>query len=88
MEGEVVVVRTMAKDSSTVVVSGGSVSVRTVFALPLYLKNVRDYEMAMVNLETYYSFANFRADNSLLKWSGDGGQTWTVLHIPTCCYGL
>ena len=42
----------------------------------------------MVNLETYYSFANIRADNSSLKWSGDGGKTWTVLHIPTGCYEL
>ena len=48
---EVVVVRTMAKDSSTIVVSGGSASVQTV---------LRDYELTMVNLKTYYSFANFR----------------------------
>ena len=42
----------------------------------------------MVNLETYYSFANIRADNSSLKWRGDGSKTWTVLHIPTGCYEL
>ena len=40
----------------------------------------------MVNLETYYSFANIRADNNSLKWSGDGGTTCTLLHIPTDCY--
>ena len=80
--GEVVVVRAMAKDSSTIVVSGGSASVETVFTPPLYLKNGRDYQLAMVNLETYYSFANIRADNNSLKWSGDGGKTWTALHIP------
>ena len=82
------VVRTLVKDSSTIVVSGGSASVQTVFTHPLYLKNGRDYELAMVNLETYYSFANIRADNNSLKWSGDGGKTWTLLHIPTCCYEL
>ena len=87
-DGEVVMVRTMAKDSSTIVVLGGSVSVQTVFTPPLYLKIGRDYELAMVNLETYYSFANIRADNSSLKWSGDGGTTWTLLHIPTGCYEL
>ena len=38
-----------------------------------------DYELAMVNLETYYSFANIRAD---------GGKTWTALHIPPGCYEL
>ena len=54
----------MAKDSSTIIVSGGSASVQTVFTPPLYLKNGRDYELAMENLETYYSFANLRADNN------------------------
>ena len=88
MEIEVVVARIVAKDSSTIVVSGGSASVQTFFTPPLYLKNGRDYELAMVNLKTYYSFANIRADNSSLKWNGDGGKTWTALHIPTVCYEL
>ena len=78
----------MAKDSSTIVVSGGSASVQTVFTPTLYLKNGRDYELAMVNLETYCSFANIRTDNNSLKWSGDCGTTWTLLHIPTGCYEL
>ena len=86
--GEVVVVRTMAKYSSTIVVSGASASVHTVFTPPLDLKNGRDYELAMVNLEIYYSFANIRTDNNSLKWSGDGGKTWTLLHIPAGCYEL
>ena len=38
--------------------------------------------------ETYYTFANIRVDNNSLKWSGDGGMTRTVLHIPTGCYEL
>ena len=82
------VVRTMAKDSSTIVVSGCSASIQTVFTPPLYLKNGRDYEPAMANLETYYSFANIQTDNNSLKWSGDGSKTWTLLHIPTGCYEL
>ena len=65
--GEVVVARTLAKDSSTIVVSENSASVQTIFTPPLYLKNGRDYELAMVNLETYYSFANIRTDNNSLK---------------------
>ena len=81
-EGEVVLVRAKAKDSYTIVVSGGSASVQTVFTPPLFLKNGGDYELAMVNLEMYYSFAN----NNSLKWSGDGGKTWTALHIPTGSY--
>ena len=36
----------------------------------------------------YYSFASIQADNNSLKWSGDGGKAWPVLHIPTGCYEL
>ena len=43
----------------------------------------------MVNLETYYSFANIReGDNNLFKWSADDGKTWTTLHMPIGCYEL
>ena len=47
--------------------------------------NGRDYELSMVNLEI---FANIRSDNSSLKWNGDVGKTWKLLHIPTGCYEL
>ena len=57
--GEVVVARTMANDSSTIVASGGSASVQTVFTPPL--RDGRDYELA-----------NIRVDNNSLKWSGGG----------------
>ena len=39
------------KKATTIVVSVGSASVQTTFTPPLYLKG-RDYELAMVNLET------------------------------------
>ena len=42
----------------------------------------------MVNLETYYSFANIRKGNNSFKWSVDEGKTWTVLHIPTGYFEL
>ena len=42
----------------------------------------------MVNLGTYYSFANIREVNNSFKWSGDDGKTWTILDIPTECYEL
>ena len=43
----------------------------------------------MVNLETYYSFANIlEGVNNSFNWSVDGGKTWTILHVPTGCYEL
>ena len=55
-----VLVRTKPKDSFTLVVSDNGANIQTTFSLPLYLQANRDYELAMVNLERYYSFADIR----------------------------
>ena len=83
-----VLVRTNPKDSFTLVISDNSANIQTTFNPPLYLQANRNYELAMVNLETYYSFANIREVNNSFKWSSDDGKTWTILHIPTGCYEL
>ena len=83
-----VLVRTKLKDSFTLVVSDNSSNIQITFSPPLHLQANRDYELAMVNLETYYSFANIRKDNNSFKSSVDEGKTWTVLHVPTGCYEL
>ena len=53
-----VLVRTKPKDSFMLVVSDSNANIQTTFSPPLHLQANRDYELAMVNLETYYSFAN------------------------------
>ena len=84
-----VLVRTKPKDSFTLVVSDSSASIQTTFNPPLYLQADRNFELTMVNLVTYYSFANIReGDNNSFKWSVDDGMTWTILHVPTECYEL
>ena len=50
-----VFVRTKPKDSFTLVVSDSSDNIQTTFNPPLYVQANRNYELAMVNLETYYS---------------------------------
>ena len=74
-----VLVRTKPKDSFTLVVSGNSANIQTTFSPPLNLQANRDYELAKVNLETYYSFSNIRKCNNSFKWS---------VNIPTGCYEL
>ena len=69
-----VLVRTKLKDSFTLVVSNSSANIQTTFNPPLYLQANRNYELAMVNLETYYSFANIRGDNYSYKWMARPGQ--------------
>ena len=53
-----VLVRTKPKDSFTLVGSDSNANIQTTFNPPLYLQANRNYELAMVSLETYYSFAN------------------------------
>ena len=62
-----VLVRTKPKDSITFVVSDNSANIQTVFSPPLNLQANHDYELEMVNLETYYSFANIRNGNNSFK---------------------
>ena len=83
-----VLARTKPKGSFTLVVSDSSANIQTTFNPPLYLQVNRNYELAMVNLERYYSFANIQGDNNSFKWSVDNGKTWIILHIPTGCYEL
>ena len=79
-----VLMRTNPKDSFTLLVSDSSANIRTTFNPPLYLQANRNYELAMVDLETYYSSANIRqGDNNSFKWSVDGGKTWTN-KLSTC----
>ena len=52
-----ILVRTKPKDSFTLL-SDSSANIQTTFNPPLYLQANRNYELTMVNLETYYSFAN------------------------------
>ena len=78
-----VLVRTKPYDSSTLAVSDSSASIT--FNPPLYLQANRNYELAMVNLETYYSFANIREDdNNSFKWR----QWWQDLDNSPRAYRM
>ena len=82
-----VLVRTKPKASFTLA-SDNSANIQTTFNPPKNLQANCSYELAMVNLETYYSFANIREVNNSIKWSVVDGKTWTILQVPTGCYEL
>ena len=46
--------------SSTIVVSDSNSDIHTLFSPLINLHADRDYELAMVKLETYYSFARYK----------------------------
>jgi len=60
---------TSPKTSTQIEVSENSTKTKTTFNPPLELDRTRKYEMALVNLETYYSFPNFCDENNVSRYS-------------------
>ena len=46
----------------------------------------KEYEIALVNLETYYSFPNIDKTNSVFIYSPDNGNSWVKIKIPEGSY--
>ena len=68
-------------------VSENSKKIKTTFYPLLDLDKTRKYEMALVNLETYYSFSNIDSSNNVFRYSPDGSQ-WVDIRIPEGSYDL
>jgi len=51
------------------VVSDNSTKIKTTFNPSIELGRTRKYEMALVNLETYYSFPNLSGENNVFRYS-------------------
>lgn len=79
---------TAHKESHQVIVSGNKTRFRTKFNPPLELDKNKQYEMALVNLETYYSFPNITEANSTFRYSPDSGRTWFKCQLPNGTYEL
>ena len=52
------------------------------------MKKNRPYEIALVNLDTYYSIPNISNKNNAFTYSADGGATWVDITIPTGSYDI
>ena len=76
------------KTSFQVIVSGNQSSFNTLFNPKIELDRNKVYEIALVNLETYYSFLNIDNTNNVFVYSHDQGQTWTKIKIPTGSYEI
>ena len=76
------------KTSFQVIVSGNQSSFNTLFNPKIELDRNKVYEIALVNLETYYSFPNIDNSNNTFVYSHDQGVTWTKIKIPTGSYEI
>jgi len=75
---EKIVLNTEPKASFQIVVSDNKTMFTTQFNPHIQLKKNKGYEIALVNLETYYSFPSITEENSRFMCSPDAGQTWLL----------
>ena len=90
---EIEVLKTIAKNTShktsfQIIVSDDKSSFNTLFFQKIELDREKKYEIALVNLETYYSFPNIDDSNNTFVYSHDQGQTWTKIKIPVGSYEI
>ena len=60
---------TSPKTSTQTVVSDNLTRIKTTFHPPLELDSAQKYEMALVNLETYYGFPNIFDENNVFRYA-------------------
>ena len=74
---------TEPKESFQIVVSDNKRKFTTRFN-----PHIQKYEIALVNLETYYSFPNVDDTNNHFSYSPDGGGIWYHILIPEGSYDI
>jgi len=79
---EKIALSTEPKESFEIVVSDNKTRFTAQFNPHIQLKKNKGYEIALVNLETYYSFPNITEENSRFMYSSDEGQMWFVIFVP------
>ena len=85
---EKIVKNTMHKTSFQIIVSDIKSNFNTRFNPKLELDRDKVYEIALVNLETYYSFQNIDETNNLFVYSPDNGNSWVKIKIPEGSYEI
>jgi len=77
-----------AKDSFSLILSSNETRFSINYSPPIELKKGRKYELALINLETYYTFPNIDSSNNIFRYSADKGSTWKEFQIPEGSYEL
>ena len=77
---------TEAKKSFSIVVSDNKTRFKTWFKPPIQLDKKKDYEIALINLETNYSFSNIDRSNNCFNYSPGANAPWVDIIIPEGSY--
>ena len=83
-----IVKNTAHKTSFQIIVSGNESCFNTRLNPTLQLDRDKEYEIALVNLETYYSFPNIDETNNVFVYSPDNGNSWVKMKIPEGSYKI
>ena len=83
-----IVKNTEHKMSFQIIVSDNKSSFKTRLNPTLQLDKDKKYEIALVNLETYYSFPNIDKTNKEFVYSSDNGNSWVRINIPEGSYEI
>ena len=76
------------KTSFQIILSNDKSNFNTRFNPKLELDEKKVYEIALVNLETYYSFPNIDETNNIFVYSPDNGNLWVKIKIPEGSYEI
>ena len=83
-----IVKNTEHKTSFQIIVSDNESKFTTILNPTLELDRDKKYEIALLNLETYYSFPNIDETNNVLVYSPDNGNSWVKIKIPEGSYEI
>ena len=81
-----IVNNTEPKRSFSIVVSDIKIRFKTWFKPPIQLDKKKDYEIALINLETLYSFPNIDRSNNCFSYSPGANTSWFDIMIPVGSY--
>ena len=79
---------TAHKTSFQIIVSNNKSSFDTRLEPALQLDRDKEYEIALVNLETYYLFPSIGETNNVFVYSPDNGNSWVKIKIPEESYEI
>ena len=84
---ERIVDNTRAKETLNIVVSDSTNPVITTYPSPLQLNPKRNYEIALLGLDTFYTFPNIGETNNVFKYKRKSSD-WIRVEIPVGCYEI
>ena len=77
---------TSPKESQQIIIRSNKTDFDTNFRIPLELSNEKEYEIALVDLETYYSFPNITDNNNIIDYYKISTRELKRITIPKRCY--